>query len=113
MLRRFLLALPLLAATAATPALAQGCDTSFEVVNRSNRTVQELYFSSANRDDWGRDRLGENVLPSGRRVSFRPPAGGNYDFKVVWDNGRSAELRNVNVCSASIITVGNNGLSAD
>ncbi|PZW51110.1 hypothetical protein C8P66_101329 [Humitalea rosea] len=90
-----------------------GCDTSFEVANRTNQTVRELYFSQSALNDWGRDQLGERVLGPGDTMRFRANHAGNYDFRVVWANGRGAELRNVNVCRAAVVNVFGNGLRAD
>ncbi|MGG5812334.1 hypothetical protein [Falsiroseomonas sp. CW058] len=94
------------------PAQATGCDTSFQVVNSSSATVERLYFSHSSLSGWGNDQLGSSVLPPGRLVNYRAANTGSYDFRVVWTNGRAAELRGVNVCRASRITVTNGGLIA-
>lgn len=88
------------------------CDTSIRVVNESNYVVQQLYFSHSSLGSWGADQLGANVLYPGRSVSYRLNNPGNYDFRVVWNNGRASEIRQINVCVASRITVTNRGLSA-
>lgn len=88
------------------------CDTSFTVVNRSSRTVERLFFSSSETGSWGNDQLGQNVLPPGRSSSYRAAMSGGYDFRVVWQNGRTEEIRNVDVCVASTITITNSGLRA-
>ena len=123
MLRRLLPCLGLLslAACVAPPPVGyapimveqRSCDTSFNVVNASSYTVQELYFSPAAMRAWGNDQLGQNVLPPGRRASFRAANTGAYDFRVVWNNGRAAELRGIDVCVASTITATNTGLLAN
>jgi hypothetical protein len=88
------------------------CDTSIRFVNNSSVTVLNLYYNPAGNPNWGPDRLGQNVLRPGAtsnvRLSFARP----YDFRVVWDNGRAAEIRNVNICRASQIVVTNAGLRA-
>jgi hypothetical protein len=137
MRKRALLALPLLAGLAAcgTPmdpmaSLAQGtaayappaqrsaaaparrCDTAFRVVNQSGMTVERLFFSHASRGNWGADQLGSNVLPPGRSASYRASYSGAYDFRVVFADGRAAELRGVNICAASNVIVTNRGLRA-
>ncbi|MBL6079913.1 hypothetical protein JMJ56_17985 [Belnapia sp. T18] len=113
MFRRYALSLALLGALAAGQASAQGCDTSIEVVNNSGAQVDELYFNPTSNSNWGRDRLGENVLTAGRKVSFRPGRGGNYDFRVVWNGGREAEIRSVDICQVSRIVVGRGSLLAE
>jgi hypothetical protein len=92
--------------------VARSCDTSFRVVNNSTMTVERLFFSHATRGNWGADQLGQNVLPPGRSASYRAANTGAYDFRVVFANGRAAELRGVNVCAASTIIVTNGGLRA-
>ncbi len=88
------------------------CDTRFQVVNNSSLTVMQLYFSHASRNDWGVDQLGQNVLPPGRVVNYTANNAGQYDFRIVWQNGRAAELRRVDICRASRIVVTNSGLYA-
>lgn len=92
---------------------SQSCNTSFHVINASGRTVERLYFSHSSMSGWGNDQLGRSVLPPGRQVSYRAANTGNYDFRVVWNNGQAAELRRINVCAASRITVTSNGLRAN
>ena len=91
---------------------SQACDTGFRVVNNSSGTVGQLFFSHSSRGDWGSDQLGTAVLPPGRFVNYRAANAGAYDFRVVWTNGRAAELHQVNVCRASQITVTDRGLIA-
>ncbi|MBU8537440.1 hypothetical protein [Falsiroseomonas tokyonensis] len=111
MFRRLALAAVLLAAAAA-PAAAQ-CDTRFTLRNNSGSQVNEFYFGPSSNSNWGRDRLGENVLPNGRQVSFTPGGrGGAYDFKVVWASGETAELMRVNICEASEIIATPRGIQA-
>jgi hypothetical protein len=88
------------------------CNSAFRVINNSSGTVERLYFSHSSLGAWGNDQLRQNVLPPGRSTSYRAANAGNYDFRVVWQNGQSAELRQVNVCAASNIVVTNRGLSA-
>lgn len=88
------------------------CDTSIRVINQSNYVVHQLYFSHSSLGSWGNDQLGANVLPPGRAMNYRLNNPGNYDFRIVWNNGRAAEIRQINVCVASQIIVTNGGLSA-
>jgi hypothetical protein len=113
MFRRAALSLALLGGFAASQASAQSCDTSIQVVNNSGSQVDELYFNPSSNSNWGADRLGQNVLASGRSANFRPNRGGNHDFRVVWSGGREAEIRGVDVCSVSRIIVGRGRLSAE
>lgn len=94
------------------PVYAATCDSRFQVVNQSGAVIERLYFSHSSQNGWGNDQLGQNVLGSGRMMTFRAANAGNYDFRVVWSNGRSAELRQVNICHAARITVTSRGLYA-
>jgi hypothetical protein len=90
----------------------QSCNTAFRVVNNSSGTVGQLFFSHSSQSGWGADQLGRSVLPPGRFVNYRAANTGAYDFRVVWTTGRAAEIRQVNVCRASQITVTDRGLFA-
>lgn len=110
MFRRLIIATALVAA-AATPALAQ-CDTRFTFANRSSVQVNEFYFGPSSDSNWGRDRLGENVLPAGRQVRFDTGRPGAHDFRIVWSNGETAELMRVDICATNEITATQRGIEA-
>ncbi len=99
-------------ASAPQPVYAGTCDSRFQVVNQSGGVIERLYFSHSSQGGWGPDQLGQNVLYSGRMMTFRAANAGNYDFRVVWSNGQSAELRQINICHAARITVTSRGLYA-
>lgn len=88
------------------------CDTSMRFVNNSSATVLNLQYNPSSMTDWGPDRLGQNVLRPGATTSVRLANARPYDFRVVWQNGQAAEIRNVNVCRASVISITNAGLRA-
>ncbi|HEY4251985.1 MAG TPA: hypothetical protein VGM87_12315 [Roseomonas sp.] len=111
MLRRLFLT-ALLTLPLAAPAMAQSCDTSLQLVNRSSTTVLEFYFSTSSDANWGTDRLGTEVLAAGQTKNFDTGAPGAHDFRVVLDGGRNAELRNVDICVTSQIVVTANGIEA-
>ena len=88
------------------------CDSRFQVVNNSSRTVLTLQYSHSSLANWGVDQLGQNVLPPGRVWNARANNAGNCDFRITWAGGGAAELRQVNICAASQIVVTNSGLFA-
>jgi len=112
MLRRLFLALLLLAATGLSAAQAQNCDTRFNFHNRSSVTVMEFYFDSSRNPRWTRDELGSGVLPSGQSRRFAAAYSGMYDFRAVLQGGRAVELRQVNICQITDVTLTNSGLTA-
>jgi len=111
LLRRGLLALALLlGGSAAGPLRAQNSDPSFNIVNRSGRTIQELYVSSAQVNSWGQDLLGQNVLDNGRSFPVRLPGGQCVnDIRVVYQGGQSEERRAVDTCPLSEVVFGRGG----
>jgi hypothetical protein len=107
--RRALLA----AAIAFAPLLAPGgaaaqADPSFNLVNRSGRAINEIYVSPVSEPNWGRDLLGENVLPNGRvfPVRIAPAAGCRQDVRVVYADGRPEERRNLDTCVITDLVFG-------
>ncbi len=110
------LAMPLLVSSIsvgqAQVQLAQSCDSSIQFANNSGRTVNELYYNPTGNNNWGPDRLGSNVLRPGQTSNVRLQYARPYDFRMVWDNGQSSELRNVNICVVSRIVATNQGLRA-
>ncbi|CAH0225083.1 hypothetical protein [Roseomonas sp. CECT 9278] len=86
------------------PAEAQTGDPSFNLVNRSSRTIYEAYASPSSDSNWGQDRLGNNVVPAGRSFVVRLPQGEcMYDVRVVYDRagGPAEERRNLNLCNVT------------
>lgn len=94
------------------PTPVPSCDTRFQVVNNSSRTVLTLQYSHSSLANWGVDQLGQNVIAPGRVWNARAANVGNYDFRITWVGGGAAELRNVNICRASRIYVTNRGMYA-
>jgi S1-C subfamily serine protease len=105
---------PYLAAPA-DPRLPVGpaaCDTRFRIANAASVPVIQFFFSPASQRDWGPDQFGAQGLPPGAAVIFRAAHPGEYDFRVVMADRRSAELRRVNICTVVEITVTDTGLQA-
>ncbi len=98
-LRRSLLAAAAVSLALAGTARAQTTDPSFRLNNRSNETIMEVYVSSSNDRNWGRDHLGTNVLPPGRAFIVRLPNGQCVnDIRIVVEGGRAVERMQINTC---------------
>ncbi len=100
------------AAAAATPGGKPGTaapvgpvgNPSFNVVNRTQQIIRELYVSPATRNDWGPDILGREVLQAGTHFEVRLPEGPClYDVRIVYQNGRNEDRRGVNTCDIANI----------
>lgn len=103
----------LAAALALAPLLAPSgaaaqADPSFNLVNRSGQAINEIYVSPVSEPNWGRDLLGQNVLPNGRvfPVRIAPAAGCQQDVRVVFADGRPEERRNLNTCAITDLVFG-------
>jgi len=103
---RFVL-IALLGLVAAWPAAAQQ-DPSFNLVNRSGQTIEQIYVSPTSEQFWGRDWLGAEVLADGRSWPIRlpPSAGCQHDIRVVYADSRAEERRGVNTCGLTQMVFG-------
>lgn len=106
MLRRALLVL--LPGLFAHSAMAQSNDPSFRIVNNTPAAINEIYASPSSQANWGHDRLGTEVVPSGGRRIIRLPQDGNcrYDVRVVFQDGTAEERRDQDTCAVTDLVFG-------
>ncbi len=90
----------------ASPAASPGApadrgNPDVRLVNRTGRTILQIFVSAATDRSWGEDRLGRHVLPPGHSLAITMPKDGTclFDVRVVYDNGTAAEKRRVNTCA--------------
>jgi hypothetical protein len=84
---------------------AAGTNPDFRIVNRSNRTINEIYVSASTNNNWGRDWLGSNTLAPGRFWTITPREGTCvHDIRVVFNDGNAQERRRVNTCNLTDVT---------
>ena len=87
---------------------AFAADADFTLVNRTGYALNEVYISPANKDAWGKDRLGKNQLAHGASRLFRFGDTKNcvQDIKVVFaDDGSEVEWEDFNLCELDKITL--------
>lgn len=87
---------------------ARAGDADFTLINRTGYAIAEVYVSPANKDNWGRDRLGRSVLENGRSklITFSDTANCNQDIKVVFDDDDSSVVwEDINLCDLHKITL--------
>ena len=90
----------------AQPGSQQQGNPSFNLVNQSGRVIEEFYALPSAQQNWGPDRLGDEIVQPGATFAVRLPQGDcNYDIRVVWQGGQSQERRNVNMCALTNYTV--------
>jgi hypothetical protein len=105
-LRRVLTAI-VAAFSLAAPAVAQ-TDPSFNIVNRTGQAIHQIFVSPVSQPNWGRDLLGNDVLPDGRAFAVRigPAAGCRQDVRVVYADGRPEERRDQDTCRLTQMVFG-------
>lgn len=90
------------------PSGAAAGDADFTLVNRTGYDIAEVYISPTHRNNWGRDRLGRNVLQNGERklFTFSDSANCTQDLKVVFDDDNSSVVwEEFDLCEIQKITV--------
>jgi hypothetical protein len=68
---------------------------SLKVMNRSKFDIYHLYMSSTEEDAWGPDQLGDDVLSAGGTHTITNIKPGEYDIKVVDEDGDKCVLNAV------------------
>ncbi len=89
-------------------AQAQGQNPSFNLVNRGNAPIRELYVTPAGDANWGRNRLVRGPIAPGASFAVRRRVDGNciFDMRVVFADGRSEQRRALDTCKADDIAIG-------
>jgi hypothetical protein len=104
-LRHLILAVS--AAVSAAPAIAG--DADFVMVNRTGYQIREIYISAAHKNDWGRDRMGENgTLDNNKQRTFKfgNRAACKQDIKAVFDEGDTEVIwEDLDLCEINKLTL--------
>jgi hypothetical protein len=82
------------------------CAGEFTLDNQSGRVVEQLYAGS------DRDLLEPDVLRTGQSRRFQAQGASAARLRVVFDDGRAAEIAQANLCRISRVTVNAGGISA-
>lgn len=97
-----------LALAAPASQVAAQAQQNFALVNRTGYQINELYVSPSTSQQWGRDILGDGVMPDGQRRNITFPQATrscNFDLRIVYSDGERAERSNVDLCQVSVVTV--------
>jgi hypothetical protein len=103
---RALWLLPLLLAACAGPAANGGCAGGFTLSNQSGREIEQLYAGGA------QDLLDPGTLPLGAQRSFFAAGAQAARLRVVFTDGRAAELGPVDLCALPVVVVSQGGIRA-
>jgi hypothetical protein len=107
-MRKFAIALFVLAASLSTPVVAQQSKLDFTLLNRTGLTIQELYVSPDESDEWEEDVLGRDVLKHSESVDItfsRTEKSCDWDLKIKDEDGDEIEWDSLDLCAASHITL--------
>lgn len=83
------LSLSLLLSAGAASAL------SLTIENKTDWEIHELYFSEVDSDEWGPDQLGDDVIEKGGQFTLTKIAKGEYDVRIVDEDGDSCDVTGV------------------
>ncbi|MBR0669262.1 hypothetical protein GXW71_33240 [Roseomonas hellenica] len=76
------------------------------VVNAHRADIEELYLAPSATEDWGPDRLSEEVLARGGRREIVMRGGCEADLRIVFPDRQAAEERNrINLCQVPVIVL--------
>ena len=81
------------------PAAAAKKRATIKVVNQSKWEIHHLYLSSTTDKHWGPDQLGDEVIQAkGGAFTLTKIDCGDYDIKVVDEDGDECVVEAVNLC---------------
>jgi hypothetical protein len=90
------------------PATVSAGDADFTLVNGTGYDLREVYISPTNRNNWGRDRLGDGILENNksRLFTFSDNANCVQDLKVVFDDDASVSTwKGLDLCEINKLTI--------
>jgi hypothetical protein len=102
-----IVALCALTCSLASAALAYG-KQDFTLHNETGKTVQELYVSPHDTDEWEEDVLGDEVLEDGEQADITFDRGENaasWDMKVVFNDGKNSVWTKLKLKELTDITI--------
>lgn len=85
------LALPL-------PSRAAAQRAEFMINNKSEWSIHHLYLSPEDKETWGPDQLGDQVIDSGESFTLKNIPCGKYDIKVVDEDGDACVIEGIAMC---------------
>lgn len=105
---------PAAASPATAPAPAGGAQ-DFKLVNKTGVVISSLYVSPSDKDEWGEDILGKDVLGDGESADIkfkRSETAAKWDLKIEDSNGETIEWTDLNLLEIEKITLNWDGKKA-
>jgi hypothetical protein len=86
------------------PALAKDkAKATIKVVNQSKWEIHHLYLSASDEENWGPDQLGDETIGTGESFTLTHIDCGDYDIKLVDEDGDECVVEEVNLCGDSTV----------
>jgi hypothetical protein len=81
------------------PSRAGGVQRAeFMINNKSDWAIHHMYLSPEDKDTWGPDQLGDDVIESGESFTLKNIPCGEYDIKVVDEDGDACVIEGIVMC---------------
>jgi hypothetical protein len=90
--------LPVLLAVALPAIAAAGKKADVKITNGSDWEIHHFYLSSTDDGRWGPDQLGDEVIGSGESFTLAEVPCGEYDVKLVDEEGDECVVGGVDIC---------------
>ena len=96
--------------TAGAVALATAAPAAAEylrIVNRSGSTITAIWTSASSNNSWENELLRGRRLGNGQyyEMNIRNVIDCNYDLRVQWADGYTAEDYGINICQVDVYTI--------
>lgn len=101
---RTTMAAAIAAATVLSANAAFAYERWIDIVNTSGAAVYSVYMTHVDQTSWGRDLLGNHVVPAGDVMRIEPDLHQGYcrfDIRVVYESGYEEIFPGVNLCEAT------------
>lgn len=102
-----------LALAACAPTGQPGCGArEVTLRNASGLGIEQAYGGDGTPGGWGAELIGADPVPPGAAARLRLP-GGTRALRMVWVNGRAAELGGIDGCAIGLVTLTDATLRAE
>jgi hypothetical protein len=72
---------------------------NIQVENRTSTPIQDLFIRKPGVDEWGKDVIDGSIAAGGvRHLALAHSGNCRYDVRIVFQDGRSDEMTNVDLC---------------
>jgi hypothetical protein len=83
------------------------------LTNASRQPLEQVFLARQGAEGWGADLVGQAELRPGGTLPIRFPGEGAYGLRAVWADGQAVELRGVEACRITRLTVRDGALQAE